>query len=341
MAPFSAGRLICTGIRGAVPGDEILEHDLDCCARAGVGGVILFDVDVPTGGPRNVRDAGQVAALITHVRERLGPEVLVTIDQEGGRVARLNRRHGFPESPTATAMAALDPVARRAAAADQAGLLRDLGVDLNFAPCVDLALDPDNPIIAGCERSYGAGPGDVVDAAGAVLDAHAAAGVGACLKHFPGHGSGRGDTHRGVVDITDTWRRKDELAPYRALAGRPGVAVMVGHLAHQGLDPERPASLSRPVIEGLLRGELGFDGVVVTDSVDMRAISDHWAPAEAAALAVAAGADLVIDGFNLLPDREHPARELAEAVADAVNGERLAAAVARLDRLGAQIGRGA
>lgn len=338
MTRSDAGRLICTGLRGAVPGDDLLEHDLDACARAGVGGVILFDLDVPTGGPRNVQDPAQVAAFVARVRERLGPRVLVCVDQEGGPASRLHEGHGFARPPAAADFAALDPAARRAAAAAQARLLRDLGIDLNLAPCVDLALEPGNPVITGRGRSYGREPGAVIEAARVVLDAHAAAGVGACLKHFPGHGSSRGDSHLGAVDVTGTWRREDELAPYRALAGRPGVAVMIGHLVHLGLDPQRPASLSPAVVGELLRGELGFDGVVATDSIDMRAVSDRWPPAEAAALAVAAGVDLVIDGFNLLPDREHPARELAAAVADTADGERLAASVARLDRLRARIG---
>ncbi|MCP4571524.1 MAG: glycoside hydrolase family 3 protein [bacterium] len=339
MTPSLAGRLLCLGIRGADPGDDLLEHDLDTCARAGVGAVILFDVDVPTGGPRNVRDREQVAALVTHIRRRLGPDVLVTIDQEGGRATRLNPRHGFAVTPTAEEFAALDTAAQSGVAAAQAQLLRDLDIDLNFAPCVDLALEPSNQIIVGYGRSYGGKPEQVIRAARSILDAHAGAGVGACLKHFPGHGSSRGDTHLGVVDITDTWRCEDELTPYRALAGCPGVAVMVGHLLHREMDAERPAVLSHAITTGLLRGDLGFDGVIVTDSIDMRAISDRWSPAEAAVLAVEAGADLVVDGFNLLPDREHPAVELATALATTVSAERLAESVGRLDRLRAEIGR--
>ena len=134
--------------------------------------------------------------------------------------------------------------------------------------------------------------------------------------------------------------------PYLALANRPGVAVMAGHLLHRDLDPERPASLSPAVIDGLLRRELEYDGVVVTDSIDMRAITQRWTPEQAAVLAVRAGADLVIDGFNLIPDRQHPTVALAQALERAVDegvlaGEHIARSCERLDRFRVEIGRSA
>lgn len=355
------GRLLCVGIRGAVAGDALLEQDLEACEEAGgVGGVILFDVDVPTlrrlqaenvdpreavpRAPRNVLDPGQLRELVGYLRSRLGEELLVCVDQEGGRVARLSPNRGFTADPAASAFARLLPGQRRAAAMRQATQLRDLGFDLNFAPCVDLALEEASEIIAGSGRSFGREPEIVVSAAEAVLDAHAAVGLAACLKHFPGHGSSRGDTHQGMVDVTGTWQRDVELEPYRRLCSRDGVAVMVAHVLHRHLDPDLPASLSPAVIEGLLRGELGFDGVVVTDSIDMRAVADRFGPAEAAVAAVEAGADLVIDGFNLEARTEHPAPLLAAALADGVHTgrispERIDASLSRLDRLRVQIGR--
>lgn len=339
------GRLLVTGIRGHGPGDPVFEADLEACAQAGVGGVILFDVDVPRldgdpmDAPRNVVDQEQLRRLITVVRDRLGSHAWVSIDQEGGRVARLNPRRGFEADPSAVEFARLDGPARTVAARRQAARLAELGVDLNFAPCVDLAREPDNPIITELDRSYGADAAAVVDAATVVLDAHAEAGVAACLKHFPGHGSSRGDTHEGVVDVTDTWSH-EELEPYRALARRPGLAVMAAHVVHRGLDPDLPASLSPAILQGILRGELGYDGVVVTDSIDMRALADGWSFEGAAVQAVQAGADLVVDGFNLGPGRAHPARTLVDALRDAIPTARVEESVERIDRLRHQIGRG-
>ncbi len=344
---MGVGKLICVGVRGTTPGEPLLESDLDACRSAGVSGVVLFDVDVPawrrlqadgvapetarTRAVRNILTPDQVRGLTAHIRERLGPEVFVGIDQEGGAVARLSPARGFAAEPSARRFAALADTARRQAAAHQADQLADLGFDLNFAPCVDLDLEPHNEIIGTLERSYGAEPDTVVACANVVLDAHAAAGVAACLKHFPGHGSSRGDTHRGAVDITATWQRAAELAPYRALCRRPGVAVMAAHVIQRDLAGNSPASLSAPVIEGLLRREIGFDGVVVTDSIDMRAIADIHSPGEAAVAAVAAGADLVVDALNLTERAEHPAPLLAEALQRAVADGRIPGGARRID----------
>ena len=347
MTNFPVGRLLCVGIRGATPGDPMLENDLEACARAGVGGVILFDVDVPTlrrheeaglpsdqalaRSPRNVLGPDQLQNLIAHVRARLGSDIWVSIDQEGGRVARLSPRYGFEDSLSAAEFAALDEVGQAAAAARQAALLRSLGIDLNFAPCVDLALEPRNELIAGNKRAFGSDPQQVIAAAGVVLEAHVTAGVAACLKHFPGHGSSTGDTHLGAVDVTDTWQRELELAPYAALVSRPGVAVMVAHVMHRGLDPEQPASLSSAVITKLLRSELGFAGVVITDSIDMHAIADRRTPAEAVVAAINAGADIVVDGFNLTERGEHPAAGLGNALSEALDEGHIAGGQARIE----------
>jgi len=344
----SVGKLLCVGIRGAVPGEEILARDLEACRRAEVGGVILFDVDVPAfhrhlrdglaadaakqRSARNILDAGQVRRLITHIREILGPDVFVGVDQEGGQVARLSPARGFAAEPTAQEFAALDKAARRQAVTRQARQLADLGFDLNFAPCVDVALNPQNAIITRLGRSFGAEPESVIDCANAVLDAHAAAGVAACLKHFPGHGSSRDDSHLGAVDITATWQREPELEPYRALTQRPGVAVMIAHVIHRKLGGEAPASLTPEVINGLLRAEIGFQGVVVTDSIDMRAVADRYDPGEAAVAAIAAGADLVIDGFNLAERVEHPAPVLVAALQSALHDGRIAQGARRIEK---------
>jgi beta-N-acetylhexosaminidase len=334
------------GIRGAVPGDPLLERDLDACAEAGVGGILLFDVDVPTlrraerdgasreeavaRAPRNILDPEQLRGLIDHLRVRLGEEILICVDQEGGRVARLAPARGFLPDPAAAVFAELSARERGEAARAQARQLRELGFDLNFAPCVDLALQPRNEVIVGRQRSYGRDPEAVIEAARKVVEAHAESRVAACLKHFPGHGSSEGDTHLGMVEITRTWRREEELAPYRALLDRPGVAVMVAHLMHLDLDARRPASLSPAFIEGLLRGELGFGGVVVTDSIDMRAIRDRYSPEEAVVAAIDAGADLVVDAFNLEPREEHPAMTLVRALRRAVEEGSLRGGEARI-----------
>jgi beta-N-acetylhexosaminidase len=307
----------------------VLERDLDACALSGVRNVILFDVDVPTGGKRNIESPEQVRALTDHIRERLGADALVCIDQEGGSVSRLNERWGMARGVSASEFARLGPGARRDEAERQAVQLADLGIDVDFSPCVDLEIEAASSIIAGQGRSFGPDAEIVVECAREVIRALGERGVGACLKHFPGHGSARGDTHEGLVDITETARRELELEPYRVLLAEADgtVGVMVAHVMDSNLDPEHPASLSSACVEGLLRGELGFSGVVVTDSLDMRAITNRYGIEEACVRALDAGADMVIDGFNLDPSRgEHPAPAIVRALRDAMAGGRLSEA---------------
>ena len=171
--------------------------------------------------------------------------------------------------------------------------LVDGGITLNLAPVVDVASNPDNPVIAGLSRSFSADPAVVAAQAGAYIDGHHAKGVKCTIKHFPGHGSSQGDTHLGFVDVTDTWS-EDELIPYRDLLGQGKVdAVMTAHIFNAHLDPELPATLSPAVVTGLLRQQLGYDGVVISDDMQMRAITDLFKMEKAFELAILAGIDIV------------------------------------------------
>lgn len=332
------------GVRGARPGDDALRRDLDDCLAARCRAVVLFDRDVPSGGARNIESPTQVRELIAFLRETLGDGTLVAIDQEGGAVQRLRAGRGFVESPSAAAFAAMTALDRAASATALARQLASLGIDLNFAPCVDLAIDPASPIIAAKERSFGADGAVVVAMAREALAAHRAACVAACVKHFPGHGSAGADSHLGLPDVTAVWRER-ELAPFAALAGDTP-AVMTGHLLHRGVDDDQPASLSREWTTGVLRGRLGFGGAVVTDSLDMRAIRDRFGAGEAAARALRAGADLALDANNMPGEpRACPAGEMAGAIARAVERgdlapERVAASARRVDALLSVSGRG-
>lgn len=335
-----AGRLVVVGVRGGGPGDAGFDADVEACAAAGVGGVVLFDRDLTGRGvlggdgdgasgaasdpDRNVRSPEQLNALTATLRDRLGGDVIIAIDQEGGRVARLTSARGFVDTPSAAEVGAMGPAFARAFGEACARQLRDGGVTLNFAPCVDVAVDASNAVIAGMRRAYSSDPDQVAVCAAAVIAGHRAAGVACCVKHFPGHGSSAGDSHVGFVDITETWQREVELLPYRRLLsgarGEGPAAVMTGHVVHRGVDGEMPASLSRAWVQGVLRGEIGWDGVVVTDSLDMGAVSERFGPGEAAARAVSAGHDLVLYGANLPGVRPavEVAGELVEGIARAV-----------------------
>lgn len=272
----------------------------------GVGGVILFDRNVD-GSRQNIRSPSQLRDLIAVLQSFADAPLLIAVDQEGGKVCRLKERDGFPATVSAGRLGALDDLAEtRKRAADMAQILAECGVNLNLAPVIDLDLQPDNPIIGRYERSFAADPEKVTRHAAVFMEEHEKRGVACCVKHFPGHGSSVGDTHRGFVEVTGLWS-ESELIPYRRLLASGKVeAVMAAHVVHRGLDLEGlPATLSPAVIRGLLRKQLGFCGVVISDDLQMRAISDHWSYEEAVCRAVEAGVDLLIVGNNLV--RTHDA----------------------------------
>ena len=327
------GAMLCVGFRGARAGEAALERDLAALAEARVGGVVLFDVDLATGGDRNVESPGQVRELVAMLRARLGAGLVVAVDQEGGRVARLRSARGFWDDPGAREFAKLDGAGRRAAADRQAAQLAGLGITLNFAPCVDVAVDPAGPAIAALGRSYGGDARVVAACAREVMRAHRAHGVACCLKHFPGHGSAGVDSHEDVPDVSGTYDEARELGVFGALAGEAD-AVMVGHLRCDRFDVDLPASLSGEAIGGVLRGRLGFAGVVVTDSLDMGAIARRWPLEEACVLAINAGADLLVHGFNSPgsdEDAAHPVLAMVAGIERAVAAGRIDGGMGRFE----------
>jgi beta-N-acetylhexosaminidase len=281
----------------------------------GLAGVCLFG--------QNVGSAQQVAALTADLHG-VRDGVLVASDEEGGSVTRLDARDGSPWPGHATLGALDDPAATFDVAVALGGAAAAVGVDLVLAPVLDVNSEPDNPVIG--VRSFGATP-DLVSRHGvAFVEGLARSGVLACAKHFPGHGATRTDSHVGlpVLDVdADTWRARD-LAPFAA-AVRAGVpAVMTAHVVVSALD-DRPATLSARVL-GVLRDELGFSGAVVSDALDMRAISAGVGRGEGAVLALAAGVDLLCVGNPEFPDPyddEAAVEEVVGAVERAVADGRL------------------
>lgn len=288
------GRMLLVGFRGATPSEaSVVLADI---RERSLGGVVLFDVDVPTGSPvRNIVTPDQLRELTDALREAAGDaRLIVAVDQEGGRVARLNPSHGFPATRSAAELGRrVDPAYTRQVAVAIASTLREAGIDLNLAPVVDLNLNPANPIIGALDRSFGADADLVVSQAEAFVAGHREIGIRTALKHFPGHGSATGDTHLGVVDVTDVWQDV-ELEPYRRMIADGMVdAVLTAHVFNATLDPDRPATLSARVVTRILRDRLGWDGVVISDDLQMGAIRQQYGYDEAVALAIEAGIDLL------------------------------------------------
>jgi beta-N-acetylhexosaminidase len=317
--------LIIVGFRGSrLDPSGWLETAL---ATTGLGGVILFDRDQESGGRRNIVSPAQLTALIDDVRAAAGDRrIIVSVDQEGGVVTRLSPAHGFPAVDSEATIGAADDVARaRSWGKGIAETLASVGIDLNFAPVVDLNVNPKSPAIGALDRSFSADPDVVVEMATAEIEAHRAAGVRTTLKHFPGIGSSTTNTDFGVADVTKTWTRR-ELEPFQRLidAGTADL-IMAGHVVNGQLDPDAPASLSKATVTDLLRGEMGWTGPVVTDDLQAAAIDDAFGFDEAVVLALEAGNDLLLFANQQGYDPKIVSRAI-DAVVAAVDAGRLPAA---------------
>lgn len=325
-----AGQMIMSGFSG----DSVAAvSDVAALVGAGtLGGVMYLKT--------NVTSLDAVKAMNAAFRAA-NPDLpaFIALDQEGGQVERLTSAVGFNEIASASEIASsTDPIGAEEIYAGMATGLRSAGFTLNFGPVVDLALDPDNPIIARYGRSFGTDPERVVAYAGAFVAAHRREGVLTALKHFPGHGSSASDSHEGFVDITNTWQTV-ELEPFRQLvASGSADMVMVAHLYHAkfGTNPEQrlPASLSPSWIEGVLRDQLGFQGVVVTDDLEMGAIRKRFTLTESVVAAVRAGADILLFSNTVEPrlSLAEEVREIlvAEAERDPAFKARIAESYARI-----------
>jgi beta-N-acetylhexosaminidase len=289
----------------------------------GLGGVVLF--------ARNVESPDQVVELTAGLRAER-PEVVVAIDEEGGDVTRLEAASGS-SYPGSWALGVVDDLALTESVATAIGAdLAAAGVNVNLAPVADVNSNPLNPIVG--IRSFGSDAELVARHVAAFVTGLQRTGVAACVKHFPGHGDTREDSHLELPTV----RRDEEtmaamLLPFRAGIAAGARAVMTAHIRVAGLD-DAPATLSRTVIGDFLRGDLGFTGVVVTDALEMRAVSETVGAAEGAVQALEAGADSLCLGHDLRPEPVHA------AVVDAVRSGRLAEervqeAATRVTELGA------
>lgn len=278
------------------PGTQVDPLVLEEVRRGKVGSIIIFEKNIP---PRN-----SFVALkkITWTYQKAAPiPLFICIDQEGGRVNRLKEKYGFPRSVTAEEMGkarTLDSV--RFYSEVTAATLAGLGINVNFAPVVDLASNPANPIIARYGRAFSANEDSVALLAKEFVKAHRRFNVLTSLKHFPGHGSSKSDTHLGIADVTKTWEER-ELVPYQALIDSGYVdAVMTAHIVNKRLDPAgNPGTLSSEIIGGILRKRLHFNGVVFTDDMQMHAITKHYGLEDAIRMAIQAGVDIMTFSNNI------------------------------------------
>ncbi len=266
-----------------LPGPQLDQGTAEHLRSGGIRAVCLFG--------KNVESEAQLRALCRDLRAVMGGEALIAIDHEGGAIVR----PGFwPAPPSAMSLGhSDDPQLTEDVSAALARQLTSVGINWNFAPVLDVNVNPHNPVIA--ERSFGASPELVARQGQAVLRGLEREGVAGCVKHFPGHGDTQLDSHLALPRVSKTRAELDdlELLPFRAaLPHAP--AVMTAHIIYDALDPDFPATLSRPILTDLLRGEWNYPGVVITDSMGMQAIDAHYGRGEAAVLSLEAGADMVM-----------------------------------------------
>ena len=291
-------QMLIVGFRGTeLTPDSHIYNDIK---ELNIGGVILFEYDAPTKSrPRNITSEEQVTKLNADMQAIAKTPLFISIDQEGGKVNRLKDSYGFPVTVSAQYLGSVNNADTTAIWADRtAELLARMGVNLNFAPSVDVNVNPENPIIGKIERSFSNDPSVVANNARIWVDEHRRHGVISSLKHFPGHGSSKADTHLGLADITDTWTDA-ELIPYKTLITEGNCdMIMTSHVFNSKLDSVYPATLSKAILTGVLRDSLGFNGVIVTDDMAMGAIVQHYSFEDALEKTINAGADMLILSNN-------------------------------------------
>jgi beta-N-acetylhexosaminidase len=297
-----AARMLMVGFRG----DQI--DDNSDAARyvrdLHVGSIVLFDVDLTTDGPRkigtrNITTKERLIKLTHQLQSYADEPLIIAADQEGGMVCRLKPEYGFKPTVNALYLGTQDNRDTTLYYAMRiAQEMKESGVNLNLAPVLDIHRD-DGPHLGHFKRCFSTDVDVITRNAGWFIDAHYKYGILCAVKHFPGHGSALGDSHEGMVDVTNYWS-PSELTPFEKLIAKNKVdVVMTAHIYNRRIDPDYPATLSYKTITELLRNNLHYDGVVVTDDMYMEGILSQHSIPEAFALAINAGADILLVGNNI------------------------------------------
>lgn len=265
-----------------------------------LGGVILFDRFYSKDDKqKNIVSPKQLLKLTSDLQKLSNKPILISVDQEGGKVSRLRSNYGFDYIPSAQKVSTKSIEDAKKVYKKQSQMLHKAGINTNFGPVVDLAINPKNKVIVGLKRSYGSSPKEVNKYAKVFIDEQKKEGIVSVLKHFPGHGSSLGDSHKGFVDVTKTWSKK-ELEPYQTLIASNSVdMIMTAHVFNSKLDKKYPATLSKNVNTKLLREKMGYSGVIISDDLQMKAISKHYSVKQTVTLAINAGVDMLLFGNQL------------------------------------------
>lgn len=316
------GQTLIVGFAGLTAPDYVLEW----LATERAGGIILFR--------RNIANPQQLAALVQSCHDAAPRPILIAIDQEGGRVSRLHQGNGFTESPGAMAIAATDSeTLAESVSAVLAAEMRAMGINWVLAPVVDIAHDKTNFVIG--TRALGTDSQQVARLACAQVRGFQQAGIPATAKHFPGHGNTPVDTHEALAVVSGSvdYLWEHDLIPFRAAVAADVASVMVSHVKFEALDAEHPATLSPRITTGLLRDEIGFQGVACSDCMEMKAITNHYGAGESAVLGMLAGLDVLFFSHTKQYQEEAFAALLAAVRTGRIAETRFDEAVRRIDRM--------
>ena len=313
---------------------------LEDLAAGKIGGVILFEKNILPVNPK-----GELAKMISEIQSSANLPVFVSIDEEGGRVNRLKPKYGFHKPPSAAKIGQWDNSdSTFLYASKTAKNLHSLGINVNYAPSVDVNINPRNPVIGKIDRSFSADYQKVTEHARTVIAAHDSNQIATVLKHFPGHGSSKNDTHLGIADVSDTWLI-EELYPYKALIEEGAVkGIMTSHVVNRSLDSLKlPGTLSQKMVNGLLRNFLGYQGVVFSDDLQMGAITQHYGREKAILLAIKAGVDVLMFANNVNLSDIATSQEVIKTIRQLVESgeispERIRLSYQRITKLKTELG---
>lgn len=291
-------QMLMVGFRGTeVSTDSQIVKDM---AKYQLGGVILFEYDAPSKSrPRNIVSVEQVKKLVSDLQSYSQVPLFVAIDEEGGMVSRLKSKYGFSPTVKPSYLGKLNNEdTTRFYAKQIAKKCASVGINVNFAPSVDVNVNPNCPIIGMLGRSFSDDYNVVAKNAKWFIEEHNKQGVLCTIKHFPGHGSSVSDTHLGIADVSHTWST-DELKPFSMLlADKILTSVMTSHIFNKNLDSIYPATLSKSTLS-ILRNQFGFKGVIFSDDMMMKAITNYYGFEESICLAINAGVDVLVFSNNI------------------------------------------
>jgi beta-N-acetylhexosaminidase len=287
------GQMLMVGFEGY----ELNEELKTFINKYKVGGLVFVSTGVNKNRIPNIKDPKQIEKLVIDIK-KINPTLFIALDQEGGKVARLRARNGFEDTLSHEKLGFMIDKEVYKQSVDLARLVHKYGFNYNFAPVVDVKRDG-NPVISGLQRAFSDNVESIYELAKVYIKGQNDVGVITSVKHFPGHGSSTEDTHLKMVDVSATWS-EDELIPYeRLIKDGYNDSIMIAHVFNKNIDDKYPASLSKKTITDLLRNKMGYNGVIITDSLDMRAISDEYGFKDMVINAINAGNDILMYVNNI------------------------------------------